>query len=110
MRIGFGVVVAVCVSVMFSAPYTAAQEGVGIDIRDFAFEPRTVGVGAGMTVRWTNRDDVPHNVTMLNRQPGSSGLLGQGASHAFTFRTAGRFTYRCAVHPTMLGEIVVTEP
>lgn len=96
--------------VAFTASYTAAQEAVGIDIREFAFEPRTLGVAAGMTVRWVNRDDVPHTIFMENRAPGSSGMLAQGASHTFIFRAAGRFTYRCAVHPTMLGEVVVTGP
>jgi plastocyanin len=110
MRIVLGVAMVVCAAAALGAPYTAAQEAVGIDIRDFAFEPRTMGVGTGMAVRWLNRDDVPHNVTMLNRQPGSSGTIGPGATHTFTFRAAGRFTYRCAVHPTMLGEVVVTGP
>ena len=102
--------VAACAAVIWLVPFTAAQEGVGIGIRDFAFEPRTMGVASGTTVRWTNYDDGPHNVTMLNRQPGSSGVIGPRGSHAFAFRAAGRFVYRCAVHPTMLGEVLVTEP
>jgi plastocyanin len=110
MRIALGVAGVVCVVVACSALSTDAQEGVGISIRDFAFEPRTMGVGAGTTVRWVNHDDGPHNVTMLNRQPGSSGVIRPGALHTFTFRSAGRFSYRCAMHPTMLGEVVVTDP
>ncbi len=88
----------------------AAQEAVGVDIRDFSFEPHTAAVSAGTAIRWVNRDDIPHQILMEGGRPGSSGTLAPGASHTFVFQEAGRFTYRCGIHPTMLGEIVVTGP
>jgi plastocyanin len=80
---------------------------VTVDIRDFAFEPHEIKVAAGTTVRWVNRDPIPHQVAMEGGHPGSSPLLGPGGEHAAAFRNASRFTYRCGVHPTMLGVIIV---
>ena len=38
----------------------------GVDIRDFAFSPRTVEIRVGDTVTWTNRDTVAHTATAQN--------------------------------------------
>jgi len=78
-----------------------------VDIRDFAFEPHEVKVSAGATVRWVNRDQAPHSIAMEGGRPGSSGMLDPGKEHALTFRDPGRVTYRCGVHPTMLGIVFV---
>lgn len=84
-----------------------AQQVVVVDIRDFAFEPHEVKVSNGATVRWVNRDPAPHSIAMEGGRPGNSGQLDPGREHAVTFSEAGRFTYRCGVHTTMLGIIVV---
>lgn len=86
---------------------SAFAQQVVVDIRDFAFEPHEVKVSNGTTVRWVNRDPAPHSIAMEGGRPGNSGQLDPGREHAVTFSEAGRFTYRCGVHPTMLGIIVV---
>ena len=88
----------------------AAQQAVTVDIREFAFWPRDTVVGVGIAVRWTNFDDTPHQIAMTGSRPGSSGLIEPGKDYTFTFNEPGQFTYRCGVHPTMLGVIVVREP
>jgi plastocyanin len=78
----------------------------GVDIRDFAFSPRTVEVQVGDTVRWTNRDSVAHTATARN---GSfdTGLLAEGESGSVRFTTAGTYRYVCTPHPDMTGTVVV---
>jgi plastocyanin len=89
----------------------AAQEPITVEMRDFSFWPRDTRVLAGTPVRWINLDDAPHAIAMQGGKPGSSpGLIDPGKSHTFAFREAGRFVYRCGVHPTMLGEIIVEGP
>lgn len=90
-----------------SAYLAAQQEAVIVDMRDFSFEPRDTRILAGTAVRWTNHDDVPHAIAMEGGRPGSSGLIAPAKDYSFTFREAGRFTYRCGVHPTMLGVVIV---
>jgi len=86
----------------------AQQPPVTVDMREFAFEPRDVLVVPGTAVRWVNRDEFPHADVMEGGRPGNAqGTIRPGAEHTFVFRDAGRFVYRCSVHPTMLGEITV---
>ena len=84
-----------------------AQDGVAIDIVDFAFNPASVEVTEGTTVTWTNQDSAPHTATGDNGEF-DTGQLAQGGSASVTFDTAGTYAYHCAVHPDMVASIVVT--
>lgn len=83
---------------------------VTIDMRDYAFEPHETSVAAGTTVRWVNHDDAPHHVITESTKTLDSGLIAPGSVFAFTFSAPGRYEYRCAVHPTMLGIVNVRVP
>jgi plastocyanin len=61
----------------------------------------------GTTVKWTNKDNVPHTVTSATGD-WDSGQLSNGQSFSHTFTQAGTFAYQCTVHPTMKGTITVT--
>lgn len=87
-----------------------AQQPITVDIREFAFWPRDTVVSAGTPVRWINFDDTPHQIAMTGGRPGSSSLIEPGKDYTFAFQEPGQLTYRCGVHPTMLGVIVVREP
>lgn len=104
------VVVVVALVLGLSVAHPEAQQlSVIVDVRDFSFEPRDLMIPAGATVRWINRDVFPHSIGIASNQAASSrGTIIPGGEHTFVFRQAGRFTYRCGVHPTMLGEILVT--
>lgn len=79
---------------------------VAVRISDFAYQPATVRVKAGTTVRWSNEDQEPHTVTADAGAFRSRGL-DAGEGYAFTFEKAGRFPYHCALHPHMTGTVVV---
>jgi plastocyanin len=38
----------------------------------------------------------------------ASGTLAQDAAFTRAFPTAGTFAYHCAIHPSMIGTVVVT--
>jgi plastocyanin len=73
-------------------------------LKHTAFTPRKVTIARGGTVRWVWRDGAtPHNVTGKGYH---SRTITKGSfSHRFT--RAGRFTYRCTIHPGMNGTVVV---
>ncbi len=83
-------------------------------IESFAFDPDPVRVPLGATVRWENRDAVPH--TSTSGPPGApdgrweSGFLNQGDSFSQTFTSVGTFAYFCRVHPNMTGTVIVFDP
>jgi plastocyanin len=84
-----------------------APVAVGID--NFTFSPQTLTVKAGVTVTWTNKDDIPHTVAAVNKQFRSK-TLDTDDSYSFTFTTQGRYEYFCSLHPHMTGTIVVEAP
>jgi plastocyanin len=76
-----------------------------VSIKGFAFDPTSVDVKVGDTVAWTNEDSAAHNV--VGDGGISSGDLAQGDTYSKTFDTAGTYAYKCAIHPTMTGTVVV---
>ena len=73
---------------------------------NFSFTPATVSVPVGMTVVWTNRDDVPHNV-VSTEQKFKSPVLDTDDTFSHQFDTPGAYKYFCSIHPKMTGRIVV---
>lgn len=75
--------------------------------KSYEFDPPVIEVDAGTTVTWTNNDDFPHNVTLLDGSDRSVDLpLGESAE--LTFDEPGTFDYECSLHPQqMQGTVVV---
>ncbi len=91
-----------------SPPEAAAPAASGssnaVVIKDFAFNPSTLTVKVGTTVKWTNEDSAPHTI---KSEAFTSGNLGKGESFEFKFDSAGTYDYICGIHPSMKGRIVV---
>jgi len=84
---------------------TAATGPYEVFVDNFNFAPRAAAVPVGTTVRWTNRDDVPHTIVSDKRQFKSTVLDTDGQfSHQFT--EPGTYSYFCSLHPRMTGEVV----
>ncbi len=76
------------------------------EIRQFAFRPGSLEILVGTTVTWTNQDAIQHSVT-ADDDSFDSGLYDQGGTFTFTFDTPGTYTYHCARHSSMRGEVHV---
>ncbi len=70
------------------------------------FSPTTLTTTVGSTVVWTNMDSEVHNTTS-NTNLWSSGNVAANATFSFQFATTGTFAYRCTIHPTMTGTVIV---
>src|SRR5208282_3967177 len=82
---------------------------VAVAIDNFNFAPTAITVAVGTTVVWTNRDDVPHNVTSTDKAFASP-TLDTDEKYEFTFQKAGTFNYYCTIHPKMTGKVVLQCP
>lgn len=80
-----------------------------VKIDNFSFVPKSLTVKPGETVRWTNRDDIPH-VVVSTEKKFSSPVLDTDQAFSFTFKDPGSYPYFCKIHPTMTGTIVVSKP
>ena len=89
-----------------------------------SFDPKTVTINAGQTVRWENKAFlVWHTVTAdpalakkaqdvalpPGAQPFNSGKIKSGGSYEHTFTVPGTYRYFCQPHESkgMVGEVVV---
>lgn len=77
-----------------------------VKIDNFVFAPNAVTVPAGTTIRWTNHDDIPHNVVAEDKSFKSK-VMDTDESFTYTFSKPGTYTYFCSIHPKMTGKVVV---
>lgn len=74
--------------------------------KSYRFDPEAIRVDAGTTVTWTNSDDFPHNVHVL--EDGRTVDLPVGGEGTLMFEEPGRYEYECSLHPQqMRGSVVV---
>ncbi|KPN91676.1 cupredoxin domain-containing protein [Pseudomonas nunensis] len=94
------------VCLMLSMPVWA--QDVKIDIKEFMFGPKDMTVAVGTKVTWVNDDEIPHTVAETHKVF-RSGALDTNDSFSYVFNTPGEFEYFCALHPQMIGKIVVSQ-
>lgn len=77
-----------------------------IDIDQLKYLPGELEVAAGDTVIWTNRDIVPHTVTLPGNE-GRADTVASGDSIVIVVQETGARRYHCRFHPTMTGVLHV---
>lgn len=85
-----------------------------------AFDPNPININVGDTVVWTNEDSIAHTVTSgtgpedpssgqeFDSSPNFSPLWVPKDTFSHTFTEAGEFPYYCALHPNMVGTVIVS--
>lgn len=111
----FSAAVSLAIAALGGAGAHAAVHDVVVN--GFAFEPPTIEIAVGDTVRWTYQSF--HNVVQVNSfatacpQPTPSGFnsgpVGSNTMFQFTFASAGEFFYICQAHcfSEMRGTVTV---
>ena len=89
-----------------ATPDDKSASEVAVKIDNFSFSPATVTVPVGTTIRWTNRDDIPHTV-VSDDKTFKSKPLDTDEQFAYTFTKPGTYSYFCSIHPRMTAKIVV---
>lgn len=91
----------------FASPPAGAPVRSGlvqIAYRDIAIFPDAIRVKTGTTVRWTNYDQIDHDVTSLSGpQTLHSGSFGPGASYQVTLSRPGVIHYVSTGEPTTMN-------
>ena len=94
-------------------PFAPSRNDNEVWITSSSFDPSTLTVSVGTTVRWINQDNVVHDITGgSSGNPDNSVItpsppMNANESHAVTFTAAGSFKFFCTIHPTKTGTIVV---
>jgi plastocyanin len=84
----------------------AAESTVEVTIDNFTFAPATITVEPGTTVKWLNRDDIPHTVVAKSLAFRSK-ALDSDDSFSHQFNDIGVVDYFCSLHPHMTGKVIV---
>jgi plastocyanin len=85
-----------------------SKDPLTVDITSSAFAPGKLTIKKGQTIKWVNKDSQIHTVIDLGDVFISKNLL-PNETFTYTFDQVGTYTYYCSTHPSMLGEIIVTE-
>lgn len=87
-------------------PAASQPAQVSVNISGFKFDPASITVKAGTTVTWTNQDAAAHTI-VADDGSWASDSIKQGGTYSYTFDQAGTFSYKCGVHPSMVGTVEV---
>jgi len=93
-------------STLAATPDDKPASEAAVKIDNFSFSPATITVPAGTTVRWTNRDDIPHTVVSEDKTFKSK-VLDTDEQFTYTFTKPGTYSYFCSIHPKMTAKVVV---
>jgi plastocyanin len=95
------------VGTVVTAPTTVAAKVIANDT--LKFTPATTTVKAGGVVEWSNTGTAPHTITFADPYGSlTDPSFGSGKTYAVQFTVAGKYSYKCTIHPGMVGEIDVT--
>jgi plastocyanin len=87
----------------------AAGGTVQVTMKNIQFNPKAIKAKVGQTVKWTNDDTAPHNVTATKGEEFKSKTFMKGGTYTYKLDKAGSITYVCTIHPGMEGTITVTK-
>jgi plastocyanin len=81
--------------------------GTTVELADNCFSPTILRVRPGQLVTFVQKDAQPHTVSGANLSFGDFEELRQGAAATYRFDGNGVYPYFCAIHPGMIGAVVV---
>ena len=76
-----------------------------IGLTTTAYSPNPQTISRGSTVTFVNNDSAPHTAT--SGGVFDTGVISAGGRASVTLQNTGSFTYRCTLHPNMIGTLVV---
>ena len=99
---------------LLAAGKTAAKadEAHEVMIDKLVFNPASITINAGDTMRWVNYDPIAHTATFKGdaSAPAWEVMIDAGKSAELKLDQIGTFAYFCRFHPNMKAEVVVLEP
>ena len=110
LAVGFSLLLVLGISVS-AAQAATVEVKLGTDAGMLAFEPSTLSISAGDTVKFVNNKLAPHNAVFEGHDELSHPDLAfaPGESWEETFSTAGSYDFYCEPHrgAGMVGTVVV---
>jgi len=102
-------ILAVCFAVAIAIVGDSIAAEIAIDQAGQRFSQSSISIKTGDTVVFHNRDDVTHNINVIDSEgvPEDQGLQKPGEDITKKFDVVGHYTVRCQIHPRMKMSIEV---
>ena len=83
--------------------------GVTVDQSGQHFSERSLDLTKGDVLNFANKDDVSHNITVVDSDDDAVdlGLQKPGETFTYKFDKQGKFKIRCSIHPSMKLAVTV---
>jgi len=96
-------------AVLVLTPVCAFAAETSVEQTGQKFDPNTIRVKAGDTIKFLNHDDVTHNINVIDSDGNAEdqGLQKPGETIAKAFAKAGTFQVKCQIHPKMKMAVTV---
>jgi plastocyanin len=86
-------------------PATSAQASVLVKATAaHTFKPKKLEINAGTKVVWKAMSGT-HTVTAYSKNWSKNTTINTGQTTSFTFRSKGRYKYRCLIHSTLVDGV-----
>ena len=79
-----------------------------VKVQNLTLIPEVVTITVGQTVRWTNNDNRDY-LLVARDQSFNSGNIRPKEKFEHKFKEAGSYEYGCAIHPRLIGTVIVEE-
>jgi plastocyanin len=79
-----------------------------VSMKNNTFVPEKITAKVGQTIKWTNDDSYPHNVTATKGENFQSDNINGGGTYKYKLDKAGTINYVCTIHSGQRGQIRVT--
>ncbi len=95
--------IAIAATVLLGLGATVHAAGVTVEQSGQQFSEKSIALKPGDALIFANKDDVSHNITVVNDDDDTAdlGLQKPGENLTYTFDKTGRFKVRCSIHPSM---------
>lgn len=98
------VILMVLFTIFLAVGCTGKGKTVDVKIQNSAFDPGSITISSGDTVKWTNMGPDTHTVVGPDF---SSGNISSGKSYGHKFTKTGTYNYHCSIDPSMTGVVIV---
>lgn len=102
----FTAIIVIVISVRCKKSTTSNPGTNEVFMQNTAFTPSSITVAVNTTIKWTNKDGMAHTVTSTSGLF-DSGNIGSGGTYSRQFTATGTYAYKCTIHSSMSGTVIV---
>jgi plastocyanin len=90
--------------------FAQANGNTRVVVKNFAFDPPLVSIPRGATMRWSFRDPVIHDATVVRGPRGFATATVRHRVQSHRFTVPGEYRLYCSIHQVQMSQVVKVRP